>query len=168
MSEKRRRKVIIERHEDASLLGHITNEELLDLSLKYDLENYNPLENLNEKIKLVPDNKSEVITIRISKKENILLNQLSKKEGLSKSSYLRTILRKAISENNDDIAIRLNRLEKNAYRIEALNQKLDKILSVLDKQPFDYESIFDKYPEKERKSYLKINSISKFLEEAVN
>jgi hypothetical protein len=51
---KERRKVVIKVVDDVSQFGNITNEELLAESDKYDKDNYNPLDNIEDKEILVP------------------------------------------------------------------------------------------------------------------
>lgn len=51
---KERRKVKITVIDDVSQFGNITNEQLLVDSEKYDKDNYNPLENINDKEIIIP------------------------------------------------------------------------------------------------------------------
>ncbi len=98
MSKKLRQKIQVKIVNDASKLNIISKKELLTDSENYDKDNYNPLENLSEKEVLKPKNKSEVVTVRLSIQENKLISDLADENGLSKSSFIRMIVKRAIKE----------------------------------------------------------------------
>lgn len=125
MVKKERRKIIIENVDNATSLGQISKEELLRDSDKYEPENYNPLENIDEKVILVPDNKTEVITIRVTQQENELLKKYASRNRISKSAFLRAVVLKAIKEPSD--AMDLTENSKDVALLLQLNKKIDKI-----------------------------------------
>jgi predicted DNA binding CopG/RHH family protein len=98
MSNKTRQKIQVQTVTDASKLGQISKKELLADSEKYDADNYDPLKNLSEKEVLIPTNKSEVVTIRLSQQENKLITDLADENGLSKSAFIRMVVKRAIKE----------------------------------------------------------------------
>ena len=98
MSKKIRQKIQVQTISDASKLGQITKQELLSDSENYDQDNYNPIRNLSEKEMLIPTNKSEVVTIRLSPQENKLISNLADENGLSKSAFIRMVVKRAIKE----------------------------------------------------------------------
>lgn len=98
MSKKERQKIEIVKSKDVSPFRHISDDDLLAESEKYDMENYNPLENLDEKDVLIPKNKSDVITIRLTPQENYMISNLANENGLSKSSFVRMIIKRALKQ----------------------------------------------------------------------
>ena len=98
MSKKPRQPIQVKPVNDASQLGQITKQELLTESEKYDQDNYNPTKNLADKEMLVPTNKSEVVTIRLSPQENQLISNLADENGLTKSAFIRMVVKRAIKE----------------------------------------------------------------------
>ena len=98
MNKKIRHKIQVQTIDNASTLGKITKQELLSDSEKYDPENYNPIQDLSEKEILIPANKSEVVTIRLSPQENKLISHLADENGLSKSAFIRMVVKRAIKE----------------------------------------------------------------------
>lgn len=119
-----RKKVSIEKVEKAETLGQTSNEELLKESKNYDPENYDPMEDMDQKEIIVPDNnKTEVITMRFTKQENEILKLYARKKGISKSSVIRSILLEKIND--------LEEIDEKSLMIE-LNAKLDKLNSLLE------------------------------------
>ncbi|WP_028308129.1 plasmid mobilization protein [Desulfitibacter alkalitolerans] len=100
MIKKPRRKINSKTVADVSTLGHISKDELLAESQLYDKDNYNPVRNLNQKVVLYPQNKTEVLTIRLTPKENALIKKLADENGLSKSAFLRMIVTKSLKQKN--------------------------------------------------------------------
>ncbi len=96
MTKKKRQNIRLKTAKDVTKLGQITKNELLEEAIKYDIENYDPLKHLSEKVMLVPQKKSEVITLRLTTQENILITSLANENGLSKSAFIRMMLRKAL------------------------------------------------------------------------
>jgi len=99
MKNKERQKIVVETYQDVSQLGQITKQQLLDESDKYDPENYDPLENLTDKEILIPKNKTEILTIRLTPRENQGVSQLADEIGLSKSAFVRMVVKKALKEH---------------------------------------------------------------------
>lgn len=95
MSKVPRRIIRVKSIDDVTSLGQITKEELLTDSEKYDKENYNPLD-AQEKEILVPDNRTEVVTIRLTKKENDHISRIAHENGLSKSALLRMLVTRSL------------------------------------------------------------------------
>lgn len=98
MSKIQRKKIQAKTVNDVSSLCQISKEELLKDAEKYDKENYNPLENLDEKEVLVPENRTEVITIRLTQKENEQITKIARENGLSKSSLLRMLVTRSLKK----------------------------------------------------------------------
>ncbi|WEK53468.1 MAG: hypothetical protein P0Y55_12860 [Candidatus Cohnella colombiensis] len=98
MSKRPRQLIQVKPVDDASKLGQITKQELLAESEKYDQDNYNPIQNLADKEMLIPTNKSEVVTIRLSPQENQLISNLADENGLTKSAFIRMVVKRAIKE----------------------------------------------------------------------
>ncbi len=96
MGRRKRRTVKIETVKDVTELGQITKEELLADHEKYDKENYNPSDNLDEKEVLVPANRTEVITIRLTEKENEKITKIALENGLSKSALVRMLVTRSL------------------------------------------------------------------------
>jgi predicted DNA binding CopG/RHH family protein len=92
MTKKIRRHINVKSVSDVSVLGHITKDQLLKDAESYDINNYNPLENLSEKEILVPDNRTETISIRLTPQENELIKKYARDNGLSKSAFLRMLI----------------------------------------------------------------------------
>ena len=102
MDKKPRRQIQMKIVDDVSTLGQITNEELLADSEKYDAENYNPLDNLDEKEILIPNYKSEVITVRLNSSENEYIRRLSLEYGISKSGIIRYLINSSLKKKDQD------------------------------------------------------------------
>ncbi|KKM12410.1 hypothetical protein SY88_04540 [Clostridiales bacterium PH28_bin88] len=100
MSKGSRRKIEVKTLEDVTSLGQISKDELLADAEKYDKECYNPLENLEEKEVLLPENRTEVITIRLTKAENEQITRLARENGLSKSALLRMLVTRSLKKSD--------------------------------------------------------------------
>lgn len=98
MNKKARQKIITQVVKDVSDLGYMTKQELLKESDQYDPENYNPIDNLDEKEVILSKNKTDVVTIRLSSQENQMISDLADENGLSKSAFIRMVVKKAIKE----------------------------------------------------------------------
>lgn len=98
MSKKERKKLEIQTVKDVTGLGQISKKDLIAESIAYELNNYSPLEHLNEKEVLNPKHKSEVITIRLTTQENSLITHLADENGLSKSAFVRMVVKRALKE----------------------------------------------------------------------
>jgi predicted DNA binding CopG/RHH family protein len=99
MNKKQRHKIITKTEEDISLLGKMTKKEILKQSDEYDPSNYNPIDNLRDKDVLINKNKTDVVTIRLSSQENQLISELADENGLSKSAFIRMVVKKALREH---------------------------------------------------------------------
>jgi len=100
MTKKGRKQIEIKSFNDISVLGETTKEQLLKESAQYDLENYNPLTNLNEKEIIAPDNRTEIITIRLTRQENELIQKIARDNGLSKSAFLRMLVTRSLKKHH--------------------------------------------------------------------
>jgi predicted DNA binding CopG/RHH family protein len=100
MNKKRRQPIQVKTVNDASDLKQTTKDQLLADSEKFDKENYNPLNNLSDKEVLINKlNKTDVITIRLTPNENQLISDLADENGLSKSAFVRMVVKKALKEH---------------------------------------------------------------------
>lgn len=139
MEKRERRKVKVTVVDDASQYSNITNEKLLADSEKFDMAIYNPLDSLEEKEILIPAQKTEVITIRVTEAENDLITKLADGLALSKSSYIRSIIKETINESKNcqsepehsiikntlsNVLERLKSLENKASKLESIDMKL--------------------------------------------
>lgn len=95
MNKKPRQKIVTKT--DVSL-GQMPKKELLDQSEAFDPANYDPLANLNDKEVVVNKNKTDVVTIRLSTDENQLISELADENGLSKSAFIRMVVKKALKD----------------------------------------------------------------------
>lgn len=100
MSKNLRRKIQVKTVRDVASLGQITNEELLADEKKYDKDNYNPLENIEEKEILIPDSRTEVITIRLTEKENEKIKKIAQENGISKSALVRMLVTRSLKKSD--------------------------------------------------------------------
>jgi len=98
MSKGFRRKIKVKTLEDVTSLGQISKAGLLADAEKYDKERYNPLQNLEEKEVLLPENRTQVITIRLTKTENEQITRLARENGLSKSALLRMLVTRSLKK----------------------------------------------------------------------
>jgi len=98
MGEKTRQKINSVVEQDISALGRITKQELLNQSEQYDPENYNPIKNLDDKEVLINKNKTDVVTIRLSSDENRLISDLADENGLTKSAFIRMVVKRALKD----------------------------------------------------------------------
>ncbi|AXF55748.1 plasmid mobilization protein [Salicibibacter kimchii] len=101
MSEKGRQKINVQKPTDVNDLHQVTEEDLLSDFEKYDAENYDPLEDIDNKEVIAPSNKSEVVTVRLSPQENNMISKLAKENGLSKSSFIRMVVKRSLKHSND-------------------------------------------------------------------
>ncbi|MHB9095883.1 MAG: plasmid mobilization protein [Eubacteriales bacterium] len=100
MSKNLRRKIQVKTVRDVASLGQITNEELSADEKKYDKDNYNPLENIEEKGILIPDSRTEVITIRLTEKENEKIKKIAQENGISKSALVRMLVTRSLKKSD--------------------------------------------------------------------
>ena len=87
-----KRKVVIKKVNNVESLGQITDEELSKLSEEYEPDNYNPLNNM--------ENKGETITIRLTKSEKDKLAAYAKSKGIKKSNFIRAIILKSLDDSD--------------------------------------------------------------------
>lgn len=80
-------------------MSPIDKNHLLQESEAYDPANYNPLENLADKEVILNKNKTDVITLRLSSYENQRISELADENGLSKSAFIRMMVKKALREH---------------------------------------------------------------------
>jgi predicted DNA binding CopG/RHH family protein len=99
MNKKQRYKILTKTEEDISLLGNLTKQEIIKQSDEYDPSNYNPIDHLKNKDVLINKNKTDVVTIRLSSQENQLISELADENGLSKSAFIRMVVKKALREH---------------------------------------------------------------------
>lgn len=95
-----RRKIQVKSVKDVTCLGHITNEELLTDAELYDKDNYNPLEDMENKEIIVPDNRTEVITIRLTETENEKIKRIAQQNGISKSALVRMLVTRSLKKSD--------------------------------------------------------------------
>ncbi|MHB8170118.1 MAG: plasmid mobilization protein [Thermincolia bacterium] len=100
MTEKYKKKIQIERVKDVSSLGQMTDEKLMADAEKYDKDNYNPLENIEDKEILIPDNRTEIITIRLTEKENEKIRRIAMENGISKSALVRMLVTRSLKKSD--------------------------------------------------------------------
>lgn len=100
MTKKTRRQIDVKPMSDVSVLGQTTKEQLKNDSENYDPENYNPLGNLAEKEVLLPDNRTKIITIRLTQQENELILKRARDNGLSKSAFLRMLVTRSLRKSD--------------------------------------------------------------------
>ncbi|WP_347488023.1 plasmid mobilization protein [Desulfoscipio sp. XC116] len=100
MSKTQRRKINIKTVKDVSSLGQVTKKELLAESQRYDKGKYNPLDNLEEKKLLIPEQKTEVITIRLTERENEQISKIARENGLSKSALVRMLVTRSLKKTD--------------------------------------------------------------------
>jgi len=99
MSETKRRTIKVKRVEDVSSLGQISDEQLLADAEKYDKDNYNPLENIEDKEILIP-NRTKVITIRLTENENEKIQKIAQENGISKSALVRMLVTRSLKKSD--------------------------------------------------------------------
>lgn len=98
MSKKERRKVEIKPVQDVSTLGQITKDELLADMEKFDKESYNPVDSLEVKEVLIPDQKTEIITVRLTRHEKEQLRKIARENGLTGSALVRMIITRSLKK----------------------------------------------------------------------
>ncbi len=100
MTKRNRQITKLKTTTDVTKLGEISKNEILEESSKYDMDNYDPLKHLSEKEMLIPKKRSEILTLRLTPQENKVITSLANENGLSKSSLIRMMLRKALKKQN--------------------------------------------------------------------
>jgi LysM repeat protein len=98
MSKKERRKIQVKSVKDVTSLGQITKEELLADMEKFDKVNYNPLESDEDKEVLIPDHKTEIITVRLTRNEKEKLKKIARENGLTGSALVRMIITRSLKK----------------------------------------------------------------------
>lgn len=98
MNKKERRKIEIKRPQEVTTLKQVAKQDLLTDAEKYDKENYDPLKNLSEKEIIVHQNKTKILTIRLSQKEDDLIKRLAEENGLSKSAFVRMLVTRSLKK----------------------------------------------------------------------
>lgn len=98
MSKKQRKNIKVQTLNNVSELGQTSKEKIMEESMLYDKDNYNPMNHLSEKEVLHPKNKSEVVTIRLSPDENKQIADLADENGLSKSAFIRMVVKRALKQ----------------------------------------------------------------------
>lgn len=91
---RERNKIRVKTVPDVTQLEQVTKQQILADSMDYDKDNYNPLE--GDKEILIPDNRTEVMTIRLTPKENEAIKKIAQQNGLSKSSLLRMLVTRSL------------------------------------------------------------------------
>ena len=111
MKKRNKRKIEVEVVESVNKYGYIKDEELLEESAKYEPENYNPLENVEDKEIVIPNtNKTETITMRFTKDEYDSISEKALKQKISKSAYIRMVL--FSKQENVDTNVILTKIEE--------------------------------------------------------
>jgi hypothetical protein len=100
MTEKQRRTITAKKVKEVSILGQMTDEELMADAKKYDQDNYNPLDNIEDKEILIPDNRTEIITIRLTEKENDKIRRIAMENGISKSALVRMLVTRSLKKSD--------------------------------------------------------------------
>jgi hypothetical protein len=100
MTEKQRRTITAKKVKEVSSLGQMTDEELMADAKKYDQDNYNPLDNMEDKEILIPDNRTEIITIRLTEKENDKIRRIAMENGISKSALVRMLVTRSLKKSD--------------------------------------------------------------------
>lgn len=100
MTEKHRKTIKAKKVKEVSSLGQMTDEELMADAEKYDIDNYNPLENIEDKEILIPDNRTEIITIRLTEKENEKIRKIALENGISKSALVRMLVTRSLKKSD--------------------------------------------------------------------
>ncbi len=100
MSKRQRKEIKVKTVKDVGSLGQITDEELSADAEKYDKDNYNPLENIEDKEILIPDNRTEIITIRLTEKENEKIKRIAQENGISKSALVRMLVTRSLKKSD--------------------------------------------------------------------
>ncbi|ATW26936.1 plasmid mobilization protein [Candidatus Formimonas warabiya] len=98
MNNKERRKIEIKRPEEVTTLKTVEKKDLLNDAELFDRDNYDPLKNLSEKEIIFPQKRTEIITIRLSQKENNQIRKLAEENGLSKSSFIRMLVKRSLKK----------------------------------------------------------------------
>ena len=96
MTKAQRRKIIAKSVQDVSELGQISKKDLLNESDRFDRENYDPMANLDDKEVLIPDNRTEVVTIRLTEQENEKIKKIAMANGISKSALIRMLVTRSL------------------------------------------------------------------------
>ena len=91
---RERNKIRVKTVPDVTQLDQVTKQQILADSMEYDKDNYNPLD--GDKEILIPDNRTEVMTIRLTPKENEAIKKIAQQNGLSKSSLLRMLVTRSL------------------------------------------------------------------------
>lgn len=91
---RERNKIRVKTVPDVAQLDQVTKQQILADSMEYDKDNYNPLD--GDKEILIPHNRTEVMTIRLTPKENEAIKKIAQQNGLSKSSLLRMLVTRSL------------------------------------------------------------------------
>lgn len=98
MSKKTRQRINVLTPESLEKPAKMKPSEILDEHKMYDKDQYHPLTNLTEKEVLIPKKKTDVVTIRLSPTENQLISHLANENGLSKSAFIRMVVKNALKQ----------------------------------------------------------------------
>lgn len=96
----KRRKISVKSINDVSVLGQISKDDLLADNEYFDKDNYNPLIQNEEKVILIPEHRTEVITIRLTSQENEKLRNIAQQNGLSKSALIRLLVTRSLKKSD--------------------------------------------------------------------
>ena len=99
MNKKPRQKIVTKTEYNSAHLSPPTKSDLLQESEAYDPANYDPLKNMEEKEVILNKKKTDVITLRLSSYENQRISELADENGLSKSAFIRMVVKKALKEH---------------------------------------------------------------------
>lgn len=98
MSKKPRQKIRVLSSENLDSPAQMSQSEILEEHAKYEKENYDPTANLPDKEALIPARKSDVVTIRLTPSENQIISHLADENGLSKSAFIRMVVKNALKQ----------------------------------------------------------------------
>jgi len=125
--KKTRRKIPVKVVESVDSFGYVTDKELHAEFEFYEPENYNPLENIEEKEIVIPNNnKTETITMRFTKDEYDIININAKEKKVSKSTYLRMMLFNAINQKEVNISMLISEINDLKSCIKEIDHKIEK------------------------------------------
>lgn len=96
MSKRERQKITILTPEELKGDTQMSTTELLEEHEKYDKDHYDPTANLDNKEVLIPKKRSDIITIRLTPAENQVISNLADENGLSKSAFVRMVVKNAL------------------------------------------------------------------------
>jgi predicted DNA binding CopG/RHH family protein len=98
MSKKQRQRIKVISPENLDTPAKMSQSDIQEEHKQYDKEQYDPLTNVNDKEVLLPKRKTDVVTIRLTPSENQIISHLADENGLSKSAFIRMVVKKALKQ----------------------------------------------------------------------